>query len=157
MKIEISNEFLEKINNGIKEIIEEWKIDNVIEDDLAVASKKFTTLHSKYIEALSNAISLRSTFRSKASTLIKLKELWYRGMLTKDEMNKNNFPYDPFNGHIVSISLIQQVYLKGDQELLLISEILDQLENLINTTTKILENITWKHKSIENQLNFYKL
>ena len=94
--------------NNLQQILEMWKTDSVIDEmNLDESSRDSAKLHGKYLEILSiNRMKLKKA-ELEFKVLLKDKWMHYNGKMSKEEINKKGWDYDPLNGLTV---------LKGDMD-----------------------------------------
>jgi len=142
--------------NNLQQILEMWKTDSVIDEmNLDETSRDSAKLHGKYLEILSvNRMKLKKA-ELEFKVLLKDKWMHYNGKMSKEEIDKKGWDYDPLNGLTV---------LKGDMDYYYDSDPIIQeaqakieyLKEVCDTTKEILENIKWRHKNIKNMIEWRK-
>lgn len=75
----------------LEELKSQWKEDCVIPDDLGNAAIKSPLLHSKYLDELVNAKLKHTKITHEISELKALKGRYFRGELTKAELEEQNW------------------------------------------------------------------
>ena len=142
--------------NNLQQILEMWKTDSVIDEmNLDETSRDSAKLHGKYLEILSvNRMKLK---KAELEFIVLLKDKWmhYNGKMSKEEIDKKGWDYDPLNGLTV---------LKGDMDYYYDSDPIIQeaqakieyLKEVCDTTKEILENIKWRHQNIKNMIEWRK-
>jgi len=142
--------------NNLQQILEMWKTDSVIDEmNLDETSRDSAKLHGKYLEILSvNRMKLKKA-ELEFKVLLKDKWMHYNGKMSKEEIDKKGWDYDPLNGLTV---------LKGDMDYYYDSDPIIQeaqakieyLKEVVDTTKEILENIKWRHQNIKNMIEWRK-
>jgi hypothetical protein len=142
--------------NNLQQILEMWKTDSVIDEmNLDETSRDSAKLHGKYLEILSvNRMKLKKA-ELEFKVLLKDKWMHYNGKMSKEEIDKKGWDYDPLNGLTV---------LKGDMDYYYDSDPIIQeaqakieyLKEVCDTTKEILENIKWRHQNIKNMIEWRK-
>jgi len=140
----------------LKSILEMWQKDSIIDEmQLDESSRDSAKLHGKYLELMSvNKLTLKRK-ESEFKVLLKNKWLHYNGKLSKEELDKLGWEYDPLNGLTV---------LKGDMDKFYDSDPVIQeaqakieyLEEVDKILKEILENIKWRHQNIKNMIEWRK-
>ena len=140
----------------LKSILEMWQKDSIIDEmQLDESSRDSAKLHGKYLELMSvNKLTLKRK-ESEFKVLLKNKWLHYNGKLSKEELDKLDWEYDPLNGLTV---------LKGDMDKFYDSDPVIQeaqakieyLEEVDKILKEILENIKWRHQNIKNIIEWRK-
>lgn len=99
----------------IDDIFEEWKKDSKIDEtELSTESLKTPILHAKYLEWFSKEKLLLTKFENEHKQLIKLKTEYYRGRLSKIELEEMG--WEQFELKLVNKD-DYQTYLEGDVDL----------------------------------------
>lgn len=142
--------------NNLQQILEMWKTDSVIDEmNLDETSRDSAKLHGKYLEILSvNRMKLKKA-ELEFKVLLKDKWMHYNGKMSKEEIDKKGWDYDPLNGLTV---------LKGDMDYYYDSDPIIQeaqakieyLKEVCDTTKEIMENIKWRHQNIKNMIEWRK-
>jgi len=142
--------------NNLQQILEMWKTDSVIDEmNLDETSRDSAKLHGKYLEILSvNRMKLKKA-ELEFKVLLKDKWMHYNGKMSKEEIDKKGWDYDPLNGLTV---------LKGDMDYYYDSDPIIQeaqakieyLKEVVDTTKEILENVKWRHQNIKNMIEWRK-
>lgn len=91
----------------LDEILKMWSEDVKIDDlNLDEETTKSAKLHSKYLELFTLAKLQLKRNETEMNKLRKNKWLYFSGKMTKEEMDKLGWQYDPFNGMSKPLNLI---------------------------------------------------
>ncbi len=132
----------------LSDIQEEWKKDSKINElELGNEAVKTATLHAKYLAILSNMkLQLRKT-ESNYYSMRRVKYKYYRGELTKEELEKLNLPQYLGNKPLKNE---MEEFLSCDQDLNLLQDKVEYYKTVVFTLEQILRSIssrTWDVKS----------
>ena len=98
----------------LEQIIESWKADCIIDDtDLGNESIKIPKLHAKYYEIYCKEKLLLVKAEQEYYQVFKLKNDYYRGRLTKEELSEHG--WEQFQYKVVKEDL--DAYIKADKDL----------------------------------------
>lgn len=140
----------------LDDIHREWKKDSRIEmNALDVSSVETTKLHAKYLELYSTYKLKLKDAEFKQSNLMKVKWLWYHGKLSQEEIDRQGWEYDPFEGLKILKGDMSQ-FVEADPELQQSEARIELLKVTIDTLKEILENLKWRHQTIRNVLEWKK-
>jgi len=80
------------------------------------------------------------------------KDLWlyYNGKMTKAEMDKHDWKYDPFDGLSKPMKSDMEKFYSTDSELLELELLLEYDKTYVETCKEILDNIKWRSQTIKN-------
>ena len=139
----------------LSEIQEEWKRDSHISEvDLGRESLKTPQLHSKYLTYLSNAkLKLRKE-ESKYFNLRKVKYRYYRGEMSRDELEERG--WSQFQGNKPLKNEMDE-FLTCDDDLNQCQDNIEYFKTCIYTLEQILRSInsrTWDIKSAIEYIKF---
>lgn len=135
----------------LDKIIEMWKEDSVIDDmNLDLATIKCASYHSKYLELFSMSKIKLKKYLNTFNILERDKWMYYMGKMTKEEMDKRGWPYDPYDGLVKPLKSDIEKYIKTDKDVLEAMTIIDYQKTLVETLEEILTTIRWRHSSIKN-------
>jgi len=141
---------------NLERILEEWKKDSRIEmNALDASSVQTTVLHAKYLELHATYKLKLKDAEFKQSILMKNKWLWYSGKLSKEEIDRFGWDYDPYEG-LKILKGDMAHFVEADKELQESEAKIEYLKTTIDTLKDILENIKWRHQTIRNTLEFKK-
>ena len=133
-----------------------WKDDCVIDDiELDASSLEVPRLHAKYTELLSEKKLEVVRYERKMKELNKDKWLWYGGKMSRDQIEEKNWDYDPFDG----LTVLKSDYDKftgSDQDIQDLNDKLEYLRITVDVLTDIVSQITWRHQTIKNIIEWRK-
>ena len=140
----------------LEDVLEMWKADSEIDDlKLDEASRESARLHAKYLEMLSVSRLQLKRKETEYHTLLKDKWMWYNGKMTKDEIDKRGWDYDPLNGLKVLKGDMDYFY-NSDEHIQTAKMKIDYLKELVSTLEEIISNIRWRHQNIKNIIEWRK-
>ena len=141
---------------NLERILEEWKTDSRIEmNALDASSVQTTVLHAKYLELHATYKLKLKDAEFKQAILMKNKFLWYSGKLSKEEIDRFGWDYDPYEG-LKILKGDMAHFVEADKELQESEAKIEYLKTTIDTLKDILENLKWRHQTIRNTLEFKK-
>lgn len=141
----------------LNDILMMWKKDAVIDDVcLDDETLKSSKLHAKYLEIFSMAKLMLKKKEMEYVSMKKDKWLYYNGKMTKDDMDKNKWKYDPFDGMSKPMKSDMDMYYSTDEDLVKIKAQIDYQKTIIETLEEIMGNIRWRHTHVKNILEFKK-
>ncbi len=133
-----------------------WKDDCVIDDiELDASSLEVPRLHAKYTELLSEKKLEVVRYERKMKELNKDKWLWYGGKMSREQIEEKNWDYDPFDG----LTVLKSDYDKftgSDQDIQDLNDKLEYLRITVDVLTDIVSQITWRHQTIKNIIEWRK-
>lgn len=134
----------------IDEVLEAWAIDcEIPPQNYAETSRNTPILHAKYLSILSETKLRLKHAEMEQKTLLKKKWLYYNGKLTKEEIDREGWDYDPLNG--LKIMKGEMDYYYNSDEDIQKSELkIQYLKTMIDTLTDIVDNLKWRHQTIGN-------
>lgn len=142
---------------NIEDILEMWKRDAEIEEmNLDDSSRKTPMLHAKYLELLTTTKLMLRRKEMTQKTLLLDKWKYYSGQLTKDEMDEKGWDYDPFKGASKPLKSDMSYYYEADPELQKSQATIEYLQECITTLESIMTNLTWRHQTIKNMIEWRK-
>jgi len=140
----------------LKSIHEMWKEDCVINEmKLDESSRQVPILHAKYLELLSTVKLQLKRAEFSQKTLLKQKWLYYNGKMDQDEIAEMGWDPDPFNG-LKILKGEMDYYYDSDPEIQKSEEKIQYYKTVIETLTDIISNITWRHQTIKNMIEWKK-
>lgn len=141
----------------LDEIVKMWKKDCIIDDiNLDLATIQCASYHSKYLELHSlSKLRLKKTM-SKFNVLERDKWMYYTGKMTKEEMDKRGWDYDPYNGVIKPMKSDIDKYIKTDKDILKMFDLIDYQKTIVETLDEIMNTIRWRHSAIKNVIEARK-
>ena len=141
----------------LDDILQMWKKDAVIDDILLdEETKKSANLHAKYLEIFSlHKLELKKK-EIQMDALKKDKWRYYNGKMTQEEMDKNNWKYDPFDGGTKPLKSDMEMYYTTDEDMVKLKAQIDYQKTIIETLEEIMGNIRWRHTHVKNILDFKK-
>jgi hypothetical protein len=131
----------------------EWKKDCEIDDiQLDNASLEVPKLHAKYLDLLSSKLLLQKQYQMKYDTLLKNKWMWYNGKFSQEELNA--LGWEQFDLKIMKADL--HYVFNADPELQTLKAKQEYLKITIDFLKECLTNITWRHQTIRNTIDWRK-
>lgn len=136
----------------VDEILEMWDSDCVINDThLGEAATSTPKLHSKYIKLLIDAKLRLTKLRSDYNTLRKAKFRYYRGELTREELQQYGWEQWQYNK---PLKTEMDEFLKGDSDLQVIQTRIEYMETMVYTLESILTQIKARDFQIKNGITW---
>lgn len=143
--------------NDAEKLLQEWEADAVISEyELDKASVDSGTLHAKYLELYTLARLNLKKAEAKYSELRKVKWIYYMGKMSKEEMDKRGWDYDPFDGATKPLKSDLEMYINEDSELKNLDMIVEYKRTIFECLSEILNTIRWRHTNIKNAIEFKK-
>lgn len=141
---------------NLDEIKAEWKKDCEIDDiELDKSSLEVPKLHAKYSELLTDHVIKLKNLELKRQLLLKDKWLWFNGKLDQERIKELGWPNDPFDG-LKIMKNDMQVFFNADTDLQKITAQIEYLNITINFLKECMQNITWRHQTIKNTIEWRK-
>ena len=138
----------------LKNIHDMWKSDCQIDvSDLFEASRQTPALHAKYLELLSTCKLQLKRHEFTQKTLLKKKWLYYNGKMNQDDIEKEGWDPDPFDG-LKILKGEMDYYYDSDPEIQQSEEKIQYFKTLIDTLSEIVDNIKWRHQTIGNMIKW---
>lgn len=131
-----------------------WSVDNVIDSmNLDESSRQTPSLHAKYIRIYSEEkMRLVSLEKTQKKLLLK-KWLYYNGKMDQESIEKLGWAFDPFNGLKV-LKGEMDYYYNADDDIQKSELRIDLQKEIISTLKEIVENLKWRHQTINNMIKF---
>lgn len=141
---------------NLEQLKEEWSKDTQIDDiELDKSSLEVPKLHAKYSSLLSDKLVTLKKLQLELSKTTKLKWLWYSGKLSHEEIKTLGWEDDPFDGLKVMKS-DYNYYFNADDDIQNLNGKIEYLNVCIQFLQKCMENITWRHQTIKNTIDWRK-
>lgn len=140
----------------LQNVLKEWDKDCQIDSmNLDESARLSPNLHSKYLQLYSVAKLQLKKVEHSQKVLLKKKYLYYNGKMSQEEIEREGWPYDPFDGlHIIKTNL--EYYYDSDLDIQTSEEKVEYWKTVISTLKDILENIKWRQQTIRNIIDFRK-
>ena len=134
----------------------EWKSDCEIDDiELDKSSLEIPRLHAKYSEYLTDAVVAQKNIQFQYNTLLKDKWLWFNGKMDENRIKELGWSDDPFDG-LKIMKNDMQVFFNADTDLQKLSAQLELANIRINFLKECMQNITCRHQTIKNTIDWRK-
>lgn len=131
----------------------EWKNDCEIDDiQLDNASLEVPKLHAKYLDLLSSKLILQKQYQLKYDTLLRDKWMWYNGKFSAEELKA--LGWEQFDLKIMKADL--HYVFNADTDLQNLKAKQEYLKITIDFLKECLTNITWRHQTIRNTIDWRK-
>lgn len=142
---------------NLEQLHAEWKSDSQIEfNKLDVSSVETPKLHAKYLELLSTYKLKLKDAEFKQKELMKNKYLYYEGKLSKEQIDRFGWTYDPYDGLSATTNKFKEQFIESDEDLVQSEAKIQYLITYIETLKEILENLKWRHQTIRNAIEWRK-
>lgn len=140
----------------LDELKKQWKEDCEIDDiELDNASLEVPKLHAKYSELLTDSIVALKGTQLEYKLLLKDKWMWFNGKMDEDRINELGWSHDPFDGLKIMKNDIN-IFMDADEDIMKIRTKIDYLQEKIDFVKRCMENITWRHQTIKNTIEWRK-
>ena len=141
---------------NLEQLKQEWEKDTQIDDiELDKSSLEVPKLHAKYSSLLADKLVTLKKLQLELSKITKLKWLWYSGKLSQEEIKSLGWNDDPFDGLKVMKS-DYNYYFNADEDIQNLNGKIEYLNVCIQFLQKCMENITWRHQTIKNTIDWRK-
>jgi len=141
----------------LDEILKMWGEDVKIDDlNLDEETTKSAKLHSKYLELFSLAKLQLKRNEMELNTVRRDKWLYYNGKMTKEEIDKRSWKYDPFDGMSKPLKSDMEMFYKTDEDIVRVTGKIEYQKTMVETLEEIMNNLRWRHGHIKNILEFKK-
>ena len=141
---------------NLDELKIEWTKDCEIDDiELDTASLEVPKLHAKYQDLLTSKLILAKTYEYKYNLLLKDKWLWFNGKMSEDEVKARGWNPDPFDG-LKIMKNDMQIFFNADKDLQEMNAKVEYLKVTIDFLKECMQNITWRHQTIRNTIDWRK-
>ena len=140
----------------LDEIKSQWEADCEIDDiELDKSSLEIPKLHAKYQDLLSSKILVMKQYQYKYDTLLKDKWLWYNGKMSQEQIKELGWSDDPLDGlKIMKTDL--QIFYNSDKDIQELNAKIEYLKVTIDYLKECMTNITWRHQTIKNTIDWRK-
>ena len=143
-------------NLTLTAIQKEWEKDCEIDDiELDKSSLHIPKLHAKYSGLLWNKKLALIKYENELKDIIKDKWLWYTGKLSKEEIEDKGWEFDPFDGLTV-LKTDYDKFFDSDKDIRIINDKIEYLKVTIEYLSDIVSQLTWKHQTIKNIIEWRK-
>lgn len=141
----------------LEEILAEWENDSQINvNHLDLSSVDASKMHSKYLSLLTRTKLKLKKEELDQKVLFKDKYMYYEGKMTRDDMDKRGWAYDPYDGLDARTSKFKEHFYETDKQLQDSQARITYLEEVIDTLTEILNTLRWRHQTIRNIIDWKK-
>ena len=139
---------------NLETVLEMWKKDSEIPQyNLDETSRQTPTLHAKYMEFMSIARLQMKKAEMDQKTLLKKKWLYYNGKMTQEQIEKEGWDFDPFEGLKV-LKGEMDYYYDADIDIQKSEEKITYYKTYIETLTEIINVLKWRHSTIKNIIDW---
>ena len=140
----------------LDELKEEWKKDCEVDDiELDKSSLELPKLHAKYSEYLTDAVVRHKNLQLKYSMLLKDKWLWFNGKMDEETIKEKGWSDDPFDG-LKIMKNDMQIFFNADKDLQKLNAQTEYQQIQIDFLKRCMENITLRHQTIKNTIEWRK-
>lgn len=142
---------------SLEDILAQWAEDAKFdENNLDSETIKTSRLHAKYLEMFSlYKLQLRKN-KVKGDIIKKDKQLYYSGKMSKAEMDKRDWDYDPFSGCSKPLKSDLDNWYNADPDLIKLNDKLEYIKVIIETLDDIIQTLRWRHTHVKNVLEWKK-
>ena len=139
---------------NLESVLEMWKKDSEIPQyNLDETSRQTPTLHAKYMEFMSIARLQMKKAEMDQKTLLKKKWLYYNGKMNQEQIEKEGWDFDPFEGLKV-LKGEMDYYYDADTDIQKSEEKITYYKTYIETLTEIINVLKWRHSTIKNIIDW---
>tara|TARA_B100000575_G_scaffold294272_1_gene309175 strand:- start:473 stop:916 length:444 start_codon:yes stop_codon:yes gene_type:complete len=139
---------------NLETVLEMWKKDSEIPQyNLDETSRQTPTLHAKYMEFMSIARLQMKKAEMDQKTLLKKKWLYYNGKMSQEQIEKEGWDFDPFEGLKV-LKGEMDYYYDADTDIQKSEEKITYYKTYIETLTEIINVLKWRHSTIKNIIDW---
>jgi len=128
------------------------EIDDI---ELDKSSLEIPKLHAKYQDLLTSKILVMKQYQFKYDTLLKNKWLWYNGKMSEDQIKELGWNDDPLDGLKIMKNDLQLFY-NSDTDIQELNAKIEYLKVTIDYLKECMTNITWRHQTIKNTIDWRK-
>ena len=140
----------------LDEIKLQWEKDCEVDDiELDKSSLEVPKLHAKYSDMLSSKILLLKKYNQDYNELLKYKWLWYTGKLDDVQSQQLGWQSDPFDGLKIMKNDFNY-FFNADNDLKTLKAKIEYLEVTVDFLKRCMDNITWRHQTIKNTIEWRK-
>jgi|TARA_B100001094_G_scaffold16324_2_gene14067 hypothetical protein len=141
---------------NLEQLKEQWVKDCEIDDiELDTASLHVPKLHAKYSDLLTSKILLLKKYNQDYNQLLKYKWMWFNGKLDDDKIQELGWQTDPFDGLKIMKNDFNY-FFNADEDLVKLKAKIDYLEVTVDFIKRCMDNITWRHQTIKNTIEWRK-
>ena len=134
----------------------EWSKDCEIDDiELDKSSLEVPKLHAKYSELLTDSIVSLKGKQLEYKLLLNDKWLWFNGKMDEERVKELGWVADPFDGLKIMKNDIN-IFMDSDPDIMKIRTQMDYLQEKIEFIKRAMDNITWRHQTIKNTIEWRK-
>lgn len=136
----------------LDEILDMWEQDSAIDDNhLGEASTATAKLHAKYLRLLMNAKLRKTKIDIDYNSLRKTKIRYFRGELTRDELNNLGWEQWQYNK---PLKAEMDEFLKGDEDLSVFIARQEYIDSVIYALESILSQIKQRDFQLSNGIKW---
>jgi len=140
----------------LDELKTQWANDCEIDDiELDTASLAVPQLHAKYQDLLTNKILVLKKYQEQYNTLLKDKWLWFNGKMDDDRIRELGWNPDPFDG-LKIMKNDMNIFFNADKDLQELNAKIEYLKVTVDFLKECMQNITWRHQTIRNTIDWRK-
>ena len=141
---------------NLEQLKEQWVKDCEIDDiELDTASLHVPKLHAKYSDLLTSKILLLKKYNQDYNQLLKYKWMWFNGKLDDDKIRELGWQTDPFDGLKIMKNDFNY-FFNAYEDLVKLKAKIDYLEVTVDFIKRCMDNITWRHQTIKNTIEWRK-
>lgn len=138
----------------LSEIQEQWEKDSVIDElNLGHESTRVPTLHAKYLSVLSKVKLQQRKAESDYYNTRRLKYKYYRGEMTRDELEENGWTQWQGNKPLKNE---MDEFLQCDGDLIQLQDKVEYFRTVIYTLEQILRSINSRTWDIKTAVEWHK-
>ena len=140
----------------LDELKAEWKQDCEIDDiELDKSSLELPKLHAKYSEYLTDAVVRHKNLQLKYSMCQMCIRDRFNGKMDENRIKELGWSDDPFDG-LKIMKNDMQIFFNADKDLQKLNAQTEYQQIQIDFLKRCMENITWRHQTIKNTIEWRK-
>lgn len=138
----------------IEEILETWKKDSIIDESNIIKELiRVPMLHSTYLEHFLYFRREVSLYESKKNKMANIKRKFYRGEMTRDELEK--YGWEQFQGLKPSMAELNHL-LEIDLDLIALNKMLSDNKTAVSCLEYIINQLKSREFSLKGILDYQK-
>ena len=141
----------------LNKILDQWENHDCKIDSLRLEQVSHDTppLHAKYLRLHSQAKMKLTKLEIEQKKLLKDKWLYYSGKMTKDQIEKKGWDYDPFDGLKILKSEMNHFY-DSDPDLQNYEVKIEYMKEVVDVLKAIIDSLKWRHQTVKNIIEIKK-
>jgi len=139
----------------IETILSEWEQDSKIDQNaLDATTIECAVLHQRYLKYYTRAKLLVKKAEAEQARLQLDKYLYYTGKMSRADMDKRGWDYDPFKGLTKPLKSELELWMKADPDIEKCDLKVEVAKETANALKEILDTLRWRNQSIKNIIDW---